>query len=374
MTSMFFFHEQETEVGDPAAVIQTNDGHLKEVSEDATSGLGGLESNLTTSTQFIASGIIEGDTDVFYAYLIVGIITICGGLAFFMIFIATPPRNVIKTKEERKKEVENDEDTKPDKLAFKIPFLIGVFIFFVSYCMVEGNYGNFLLAYAVEGLGWSKSMGTAVTAVFWASFTIGRASGIITVKLVRPQVLLGVDCFLSVISLLPLLLFAHVHQSVLWISSVALGLTMSTIFATAITWTERYVNVSGGVGTIFLTAGATGEIVGPLILSALYKQYGIEGFVYIMFSATAITLVFYIILQAAACKKGERYIKPSSTENNTQNNRPRSVCDGSTVGENGEENDDDEEEANEREIEIELENMLKRHQERDGVGEDVVAV
>ena len=305
-------------------------------------------------------GVIEGDTDVFYAYLILGIVAISAGLTYFMIFIATPPRNVMKTKEERQKEEENDDDTKPDDPRFKAPFLMGVFVFFVSYCMLEGNYGNFLLAYAVEGLGWSKSMGATVTAVFWASFTIGRGLGIFFVRVISPQVLLGTDCLLSVLSMLPLLLFVHSHVSVLWLSSIALGLTMSTIFATAITWTERYVNVSGGVGTIFITAGATGEIVGPLILSALYRRVGIEGFVYIMFSASAITLFFYVLLQAVAYKKGERYIKSSSN--------------GSVKGSGGDlGGGDDEEDEREREIELEMEDMLKRHESRDKMENDVIA-
>ena len=332
---------------------------------EATFGLAGLDSsNITAShVKLTGGGVIEGDTDVFYAYLILGIVAISAGLTYFMIFIATPPRNVMKTKEERQKEEENDDDTKPDDPRFKAPFLMGVFVFFVSYCMLEGNYGNFLLAYAVEGLGWSKSMGATVTAVFWASFTIGRGLGIFFVRVISPQVLLGTDCLLSVLSMLPLLLFAHSHVSVLWLSSIALGLTMSTIFATAITWTERYVNVSGGVGTIFITAGATGEIVGPLILSALYRRVGIEGFVYIMFSASAITLFFYVLLQAVAFKKGERYIKTSSNGS----------VKGSVGGGGGEGGGDDEEGEREREIELEMEDMLKRHESRDKMENDVTA-
>ena len=192
---------------EPSAIVQTTSGLLQELNE-ATSGIFGLESNNITF-EAKSTDIVEGETDIFYAYLVVGIIMICAGLALFMIFIATPPRNVMKTKEEKKEEEETEVGTKPDNPVFKVPFLAGVFIFFVAYCMVEGNYGNFLLAYAVEGLGWSKSMGAAVTTAFWASFTIGRGLGIIFVKFVSPQVLLGTDCLLSVLALLPLLLFAY---------------------------------------------------------------------------------------------------------------------------------------------------------------------
>ena len=175
---IFCFNWQDLEDSEAAAVVQTNAGRLEELTE-ATSGLAGLDSsNITAShVKFTGGGVIEGETDVFYAYLILGIVAISAGLTYFMIFIATPPRNVMKTREERQKEEENDDDTKPDDPRFKVPFLMGVFVFFVSYCMLEGNYGNFLLAYAVEGLGWSKSMGATVTAVFWASFTIGRGLG-----------------------------------------------------------------------------------------------------------------------------------------------------------------------------------------------------
>ena len=299
------FHTQEGYVGIQPVGVNT------EVSVETTPFLRGLESNDTAHAQVKVSGIMDEDTKVFYAYLTVGTITLCSALTFFIVFILSPPRKITKTKEEQEKEIKDDVNIKPDNLEFKIPFLVGVFVFFTSFTMVELTYANFLSAYATLGLGWSRTMGAAITTVFWASFTLGRAVGIYLVKQVSPQVFLGISCYLSVISMLPLLLFAHAHYCVLWITSIALGFSMSTMFATAITWTERYVNISGGVGTIFLTAGTAGELVGQLLFSALYKIQGIESFVYIIFSGASISFLLYIVLQTVAHKKGERYIKPS---------------------------------------------------------------
>ena len=93
------FNWQDLEDSEAAAVVQTNAGRLEELTE-ATSGLAGLDSsNITAShVKLTGGGVIEGDTDVFYAYLILGIVAISAGLTYFMIFIATPPRNVMKTK------------------------------------------------------------------------------------------------------------------------------------------------------------------------------------------------------------------------------------------------------------------------------------
>ncbi len=248
-------------------------------------------------------------TNLFTAYLIIGIILITSSLSFIFIICGNQSKSCLKSSRQKEDEDKKDEGTKEVKATFRIPFLTGIFFFYMSYCVLEANYGNFLLAYAVEGLGWTKSMGATCTAVFWASFMIGRALGIIVVKLLSPQVMLGASCTLSVISLLPLLLFANVYPDVLWISSVAIGLTMSTIFATGITWTERYVEVSSGTGAIFLTAGAAGEMLGPIFLSFLYQSFGIVSFVYIMFSSASVVLVLYVILQVAAIRQGERYVK-----------------------------------------------------------------
>ncbi len=315
--------------------------NVEDDQEDPTEGsaeVPGPMSNVT-SLALTDAAVVEGESHVFYAYLIVGLVMISAGLALFMIFLASPPRHIFKTKEDKKEEEETEKGTRPDKLSFKVPFLIGVFVFYVMYCVVEGNYGNFLFTYAVEGLCWSKSAGAQVTSVFWTSFTVGRGLGIPLVKLVSPQVLLGADCTLSVVSLVPLLLFSRAHPSVLWVSSIALGLTMSTIFATGITWTGRYVRVTGGVGAIFLTAGAAGEVVGPLLLSFLYKVYGIQTFVHIMFGAAAATLAVYIILQIAAFRHGERYIEDTP------------------------ENDDRDLNEEEKQIELEMENMLEKHRD-----------
>ena len=218
-------------------------------------------------------------------------------------------KSCLKSSRQKKEDDEEDKGTKPVKASFRIPFLTGIFVFYVLYCILEANYGNFLLAYAVEELGWTKAMGATVTSVFYATYMIGRGLGIIAVKLLSPHVMLGACCSLSVLSLLPLLLFANVYPDVLWISSAAIGLTMSPVFATGITWTERYVKVSSGTGAIFLTAGAAGEMLGPIFLSFLYQSFGIVSFVYIMFTSASVVFVIYVFLQVAAVRQGERYIK-----------------------------------------------------------------
>ena len=243
-------------------------------------------------------------------------VLIASSLSFVFVIFGNHSRSCLKSSKQKKEETKQDGGTKPVKPSFRIPFLIGIFLFYMCYCVLEANYGNFLLAYAVEGLGWTKSMGATVTSVFWTTFMIGRGLGIIAVKLLSPQVMLGTACTLSVVSLLPLLLFANVYPDVLWISSAAVGLTMSTIFATGITWTERYVKVSSGTGAIFLTAGAAGEMLGPIFLSFLYQSFGIVSFVYIMFTSASVVLVLYVILQVAAVRQGERYVKRDQEEEN----------------------------------------------------------
>ena len=258
----------------------------------------------------------NAETNIFTAYLIIGIISIVSWVSFVFIIGGSQYKSCLKTKTQKKAEEQQEIGTKPVNASFRIPFLIGIFFFYIAYPLLEANYGNFLLAYAVEGLGWSKAMGANVTSLYWASYMVGRGLGIIAVKRLSPQVWLGTCCTLSVVSLLPLLLFVDIYPNVLWISSAAIGLTMSPIWATGITWTERYVKVSSGTGAIFLTASAIGEMLGPVLLSFLYKSFGIVSFVYIMFSSTCLVLVFYVILQIAGLKHGERFIK------NNQQDKP----------------------------------------------------
>ena len=263
----------------------------------------------------ISSNIIgDVQTNLFQAYLIIGMFLFVAVLLVMFVTCGNPAKSCLKSSTQKEEEEKKEEGTRPVAASFKIPFLIGVFIFYTCECVLEVGYGNLLLAYAVEVLGWSKSMGAKCTSLFFGTFMAGRALGIFVVKFLSPRVMLGGSCTLGVLSLLPLVLFSNVYPNVLWISTAAIGLSTSTIYATGISWTEKFVKVSDGTSVIFTASASAGEMVGPVVFSFMYDRFGAGCFVYIMFTSASVVLAIYIILLIAATRQGERFIKNNQHE------------------------------------------------------------
>ena len=179
------------------------------------------------------------ETKIVWCYLIVGICNvISAALQFFMLFLTKEPISLChgKTRGQNIKNNIQGEELLQNKSfsekGFRIKIVILVFMFYLTYCTLELNYGNYLAAFAVKRLGWTKSAGAMVTSAFWATFTGGRALGIVLVKYISPVIILFTDIILSVLALLPLLYPGDLPPVILWICSVVLGFGISTIFAT----------------------------------------------------------------------------------------------------------------------------------------------
>ncbi len=278
--------------------------------KSAISNMGNMSYHEAISSDIIG----EVQRNLVQAYLILAMFLFIAVLLVLFVICGDPSKSCLKSSTQKQEEEKQEEGTRPVAASFKIPFLIGVFIFYACECVLEIGYGNLLLAYAVEGLGWSKSMGAKCTSVFFGTYVTGRALGIVIVKFLSPRVMLGGSCTLNVLSLLPLVLFSNVYPNVLWISTAAIGLSTSTIFATGISWTERYVKVSDGTSVIMLTAGSIGELLGPALFSFMYDRFGAGCFVYIMFTSASAVLVIFIILLIAATRQGERFVKNNQHE------------------------------------------------------------
>ncbi len=267
-----------------------------------------MNQSLISSTNVItiqeASYQQYSKTHIFYAYLISGILVVTAGCCSIMNLCAITQNNLLETNQENA--VEKTKSS--DDCTFKIPFLIVVFLFYVSYCGLEANYVNYIATYVVEELSFSKKDGAMVTALFYMGYNFGRVCGIFLIKIMTPQAMLQLFSVLSFLSLLPLVFLSDTNPMTSWVSTAAVGLSVGPIFATAMTWSSQYVDITGKIGLIFTTAFAFGEMTVPIILSAFYGKYGMTSFVYIMLTTSCLEIFLYILLEVvvAYCRGRER--------------------------------------------------------------------
>ncbi len=214
--------------------------------------------------------------------------------------------NLLNEKQNDKNEDNEEEELgeKIDEVRFRIPFLAGIFTFQVANTVMELNYGTFIMTFVVQEMGWSKRTGNDVTSVYFTGYMVARLLGIVLVKVIPIQVLLSSTCILTFASLIPITFFAHAHSSIIWICSVAIGLAMSTIFPTSCTWAGEYIKLSKKTISTFHMGASLGQVMTPVLLNIFYGDYGIVSFMYIMFVASCIELVLYVILQLFASLYG----------------------------------------------------------------------
>ena len=208
----------------------------------------------------------------------------------FLVFLVRPRACCLQIDQ---KEKTGEVKVFQERKRFAISFIILVFTLYWMYCTLELTYTNYLTTYAVEELGWSKSTGATLSSVFWASYTFGRVVGIFIVKYISVEKLLFFNTTLTIVSLLPIVFFVHVHDSIMWISTVLFGLFISTIFASGLTFADAYVPYAGGIGSIYGAGCVVGSITSPTIIAPLFNVYGMQTFVVVSFvSAIAMFLVF----------------------------------------------------------------------------------
>ena len=234
------------------------------------------------------------DSKVQIPYMIAGGLTILASICYIIMFcvdkIKTPIQAVESTHLKRN---QNSMDK-----ATKIVFVSLIFCLLFSYTSTEINYSVFLAIFIVQSYNYTPQEAAITLSVYFTAFVIGRFIGIFVIKKIKPQALLAGGIILTVISNI-MLYFSYSHTILIWITICIAALGMSTQYATVVSWTTEYTDLSGWAGTAILLSGATGYLLGPFLFGALFNVFGISSFMYILSSAITLEIIFFVILSVS---------------------------------------------------------------------------
>ena len=125
------------------------------------------------------------DSQVHWAYLIIGL-CLCFSAFLFVLLTFLCSEIKLQCCDKNKKSPEQNVKEEPDEpkneRVFRLKLTIIVFFFYLSYCILQTNYGNYLSTYTVKDLAWTEQEGARLTSGYWATFTLGQALGIVLVK------------------------------------------------------------------------------------------------------------------------------------------------------------------------------------------------
>jgi FHS family Na+ dependent glucose MFS transporter 1 len=161
------------------------------------------------------------------------------------------------------------------------------------YVGAEAGFGGWIYTYALAlDLG-TPTTSAYLTSAFWGAFTLGRLLSIPVAARFRPRsILLGdlVGCLASV----GLLLLWPNSLAATWLGTVGLGLSMASIFPTAISLAERHMTITGQRTGWFLIGASIGAMSLPWLIGQLFEAIGPQMVMVAIMGDLALALGVYL--------------------------------------------------------------------------------
>ncbi|XP_041375635.1 sodium-dependent glucose transporter 1-like [Gigantopelta aegis] len=252
----------------------------------------------------------DSDESILYiAYLISGALCILSSIPFIVHFCTSKHderhqhHHHHHHKQRPRRHVKQDAAYRHGRSIPQFTFiLLLVILIYILYVAVESTFSNFLLAFAVRKLGWTKSAASVLTSVFWAAFAAGRFLGILVSTFVSPITMLAICCSTLAVSMLCFTLCAlfMVHPAI-WVFTFLCGLTMAPIYPTGLVWTEKDLfKFSGKLFSVILMASSGGALANSPILGHLLQHYSQMWYAYLQLLESVTMVIVFVSLYVFA--------------------------------------------------------------------------
>ncbi|KAL9978346.1 hypothetical protein ACROYT_G015847 [Oculina patagonica] len=156
-------------------------------------------------------------------------------------------------------------------LLYKVIILSLFSAFLLLYVGLEVAYGGYIFTFGVKSdAQMSEDSAAFLTSAFWGSFALARLASVPLSKYLRPSKMLWLDmagCLLGstiLVSQFTDFNCDSANLKKLWAGTVLLGISMASVFPSAISFAEYFVTVSGKTASVLLVAASFGEMLIPL--------------------------------------------------------------------------------------------------------------
>ena len=174
--------------------------------------------------------------------------------------------------------------------------LIALFLFL--YVGAEVSFGGWIYTYTLALKLGGATAAAYLTSAFWGSLTLGRLLAIPFATRLRPRTILLCDlvgCLASV----SLLILRSDSFAATVAGTIALGLSMASIFPTTLTLAERRMTINGHVTGWFIVGASAGSMLLPWLVGQLFEPVGPRATMFVIIAAlAAATVVFTSLVRA----------------------------------------------------------------------------
>ena len=175
----------------------------------------------------------------------------------------------------------NEESTQQDS-SNQVALIWIIALFFFAFVGVEIGYGDWLYTYTIKSLLAAEESAIILVSVYWGSFTVGRLISIpLAAKINSKKLLLGdlIGAFLG----LGLVLFFPASSMALWCGTIILGISLASIFPTALTYAESVMPMTSKTTSRFFISGSIGSMVVPWVIGRYVEVVGPLLIIWVLF-------------------------------------------------------------------------------------------
>lgn len=188
----------------------------------------------------------------------------------------------------------SEEDSSEGQTNYKLVALIALLL--CLYIGAEVSYGSWIYSYVLRMNLGDENLAAYLTSIFWGSLTAGRLIGVPIAARFRPRIILLADligCFISI----GIALIWSTSLAAITVASVCIGLSMASIYPTALTFAERRMKITGQVTGFLIVGGSSGGMIVPLLIGQMFESIGPRVMMFtILFDLIAAVMVYLFLV------------------------------------------------------------------------------
>jgi MFS transporter, FHS family, Na+ dependent glucose transporter 1 len=187
----------------------------------------------------------------------------------------------------------SEEQSNAARINYKLVGLIALLL--CLYIGAEVSYNSWIYNYVIKMNLGDKDMAAYLTAVFWGSLTAGRLLGVPIAARLRPRTILLADligCFISI----GIALVWPTSLPAITVASVCIGLSMASIYPTALTFAERRMKITGQVTGFLIVGGSAGGMIVPLLIGQMFESIGPRVMMFTILVDLIIAVMVYLLM------------------------------------------------------------------------------
>lgn len=198
-----------------------------------------------------------------------------------------------------------EEVVKKSPNSINVRLVILMVILFFIYVGVEGGFGGWIFTYATKLNIASDTSASYLNSFFWGALTLGRLISVPLARKIAPSRLL-IGNFVLAISFLGLIILFPVHSTSIWIGSIGLGLSLSSIFPTLMALAESRMKITGAVTGYFFFGVSIGGMTIPMLLGQIFEYLGSYELMLALFILACAGFAILIAVIIASNRLGEK--------------------------------------------------------------------